>query len=184
MTNYIIRRLLLVPVMLLGVTLIIFGMLQFLGPVERSALYVKDFPKNENQIAGVIRRYGLDKPFYEQYWRWLVGVKEPVSGEREGGILFGDFGYSRSQSQPVINIIKTRFPNTLDLALWTVFPMLSVGIWLGVQAAVHQNGFIDQAARIFSIVGTSFPTFVFGLLVLMLFYAKLGWFCPARIRTG
>ena len=51
--------------------------------------------------------------------------------------------------------------------------MLLVGIWLGVQAAVHQNGFIDQAARIFSIVGTSFPTFVFGLLVLMLFYVKL-----------
>jgi len=180
MTNYIIRRVLLVPVLLLGVTLIIFGMLQFLGPVERSALYVKDFPKNENQIAGIIRKYGLDKPIYEQYWRWLVGHKDPVTGEREGGILYGDFGYSRTGSQPVIDMIKTRFPNTLDLALWTVFPMLSVGIWLGVQAAVHQNGFIDQAARIFSIVGTSFPTFVFGLLMLIIFYAKLGWFLPGK----
>lgn len=47
MTNYIIRRLLLVPVLLFGITLIIFGMLQFLGPVERSALYVKDFFKND-----------------------------------------------------------------------------------------------------------------------------------------
>ena len=180
MTNYIIRRLLLVPVLLFGVTLIIFGMLQFLGPVERSALYVRDFPKNENQIAGIIKRYGLDQPFYKQYLIWINGVKDPVTGEREGGILHGDFGYSRSQSQPVINIIKTRFPNTLDLALWTVFPMLSVGIWLGVQAAVHQNGFIDQAARVFSIVGTSFPTFVFGLLILMFFYAKLGWFLPGK----
>lgn len=180
MTNYIIRRVLLVPVLLLGVTLIIFGMLQFLGPVERSALYVKDFPKNENQISGIIRKYGLDRPIYEQYWRWLVGHKDPVTGEREGGILYGDFGYSRTGSQPVIDMIKTRFPNTLDLALWTVFPMLSVGIWLGVQAAVHQNGFIDQAARIFSIVGTSFPTFVFGLLMLIIFYAKLGWFLPGK----
>lgn len=180
MTNYIIRRVLLVPVLLFGVTVIIFGMLQFLGPVERSALYVKDFPKNENQIAGIIRKYGLDKPVYEQYWRWLVGHKDPVTGEREGGILYGDFGYSRTGSQPVIDMIKTRFPNTLDLALWTVFPMLSVGIWLGVQAAVHQNGFIDQAARIFSIVGTSFPTFVFGLLMLIIFYAKLGWFLPGK----
>ncbi len=180
MTNYIIRRLLLVPVLLFGVTLIIFGMLQFIGPVERSALYVRDFPKNENQITGIIRKYGLDKPIYEQYWRWLVGHKDAVTGERVGGILYGDFGYSRTGSQPVINIIKTRFPNTLDLALWTVFPMLSVGIWLGVQAAVHQNGFIDQAARIFSIVGTSFPTFVFGLLVLIVFYAKLGWFLPGK----
>jgi ABC-type dipeptide/oligopeptide/nickel transport system permease component len=180
MTNYIIRRLLLVPVLLFGVTVIIFGMLQFLGPVERSALYVRDFPKNENQIAGIIRQYGLDKPIYTQYWIWINGIKDPVTGEQKGGIIHGDFGYSRSQSQPVANIIKTRFPNTLDLALWTIFPMLAVGIWLGVQAAVHQNGFVDQAARIFSIVGTSFPVFVFGLLVLMFFYAKLGWFPPGK----
>jgi ABC-type dipeptide/oligopeptide/nickel transport system permease component len=181
MINYIIRRLLLVPVLLFGVTLIIFGMLQLLGPVERSALYVRDFPKNENQIAGIIKRYGFDKPVHIQYWRWLTGTKDPVTGARLGGILYGDFGYSRSGSQPVINIIKERFPNTVDLALWAVFPMLAVGIWLGVQAAVHQNGFIDQAARIFSIIGTSFPVFVFGLLVLMLFYAKLGWFAPGKM---
>ena len=181
MTTYIIRRLLLVPLLLFGITVIIFAVLQFLGPVERSALYVKDFPKNEKQIAGIIKKYGLDQPIYVQYWRWLVGVKDPASGKREGGILFGDFGYSRTASQPVINIIKNRFPNTLDLALWAIFPMLSVGIWLGVQAAVHQNGFIDQAARIFSIIGTSFPTFVFGLLVLMFFYAHLRWFPPGKM---
>jgi peptide/nickel transport system permease protein len=171
----------LIPVLIFGVTLIIFGMLQFLGPVERSALYVKDFPKNDKQIQGLITKYGLDRPVYEQYWRWLVGVVDPATGKREGGVLFGDFGYSRTGSQPVIDIIKNRFPNTLDLALWAVVPMLTVGIWLGVQAAVHQNGFIDQAARIFSIVGTSFPTFVFGLLVLILFYAKLQWFLPGKM---
>ena len=64
------------------------------------------------------------------------------------------------------------------------FPDAPVGIWLGVQAAVHQNGLIDQAARIFSIIGTSFPTFVFGLLVLMIFYANLQWFPPAKCRIG
>lgn len=181
MTNYIIRRLLLVPVLLFGVTIIIFGLLQFLGPVERSALFVRDFPKNDKQIQGIINRYGLDKPIYEQYWVWLTGRVEPTTGEREGGILFGDFGYSRTASLPVIDIIKNRFPNTLDLTIWAIFPMLSVGIWLGVQAAVHQNGIIDQAARIFSIVGTSFPTFVFGLLVLMLFYGNLGWFPPGKM---
>ena len=181
MTNYIIRRLLLIPILLFGVTVIIFSMLQFLGPVERSALYIKDFPKNDNQIQGIIKKYKLDKPIYEQYWIWLVGHKSTITGERTGGIIFGDFGYSRTGSQPVIDIIKDRFPNTLDLALWTVFPMLSVGIWLGVQAAVHQNGFIDQAARIFSIIGTSFPTFVFGLLVLIIFYANLQWFPPGKM---
>jgi peptide/nickel transport system permease protein len=181
MLNYIIRRLLLVPVLLFGVTVVIFGLLQFMGPVERSALYIKDFPKNDKQIQGIIKTYGLDKPLYVQYYKWLVGHIDPGSGERRGGILYGDFGYSRTASQPVIDIIKNRFPNTLDLALWAIFPVLSVGIWLGVKAAVHQNGWVDQAARVFSIIGTSFPTFVFGLLVLMIFYANLQWFPPGKM---
>jgi peptide/nickel transport system permease protein len=181
MLNYIIRRLLLVPVLLFGVTVIIFGLLQFMGPVERSALYVRDFPRNDKQIQGIIKTYGLDQPLYVQYYKWLVGHIDPGSGERKGGILYGDFGYSRTASQPVIDIIKNRFPNTLDLALWAIFPVLSVGIWLGVKAAVHQNGWVDQAARVFSIIGTSFPTFVFGLLVLMIFYANLQWFPPGKM---
>jgi peptide/nickel transport system permease protein len=181
MTNYIIRRLLMVPLLLIGITMIIFGMLQLLGPVERSALYIRDFPKNEKQIEGIIRQYGLDQPFLNQYWRWLNGVKDPVTGDRKGGIIYGDFGYSRTASQEVVSIIKNRFPNTVDLALWTVFPMLSVGIWMGVKAAVNQNKFFDQAARVYSIVGTSFPTFVFGLLLLMLLYAKTKWFLPGKM---
>jgi peptide/nickel transport system permease protein len=181
MTNYIIRRLLLVPVLLFGVTVLIFAMLQFLSPTERAALYVRDIPRNNQAVTSIIKIYGLDKPLYEQYWRWLVGTIDPGNGQRHGGILFGDFGYSRSASQPVIELIKNRFPNTLDLTLWAVAPVLLVGIWLGVQAAVHQNGIIDQAARIFSIVGTSLPTFVFGLLVLMLFYAKWRLFLPGRV---
>jgi peptide/nickel transport system permease protein len=184
MTTYIIRRLLLVPVLLFGVTILIFGMLQFLTPVERSALYVREIPKNERQINGIILKYGLDKPLYVQYWRWLVGTTDQLSGERNGGILFGDFGWSRTGSQPVADLIRTRFPNTLDLTLWAVAPVILVGIWLGVQAAIHHNGLIDQAGRMFSIVGTSFPTFVFGLLALMIFYANLQWFPPGRLSTG
>jgi peptide/nickel transport system permease protein len=64
-----------------------------------------------------------------------------------------------------------------------VAPVILVGIWLGVQAAVHHNGLIDQVARIFSIVGASLPTFVFGLFALMFFYANLGWFEPGRISS-
>jgi ABC-type dipeptide/oligopeptide/nickel transport system permease component len=183
MVTYIIRRLLLVPVLLFGVTVLIFGMLQFISPVERTALYVRDIPKNDKQIEGLIRRYGFDQPLYIQYWRWLVGTKDPVTGGRNGGILFGDFGYSRTGSEPVARMIENRFPNTLDLTIWAVAPVILVGIWMGVQAAVHHNGFIDQAARVFSIVGTSFPTFVVGLMLLMLFYATLEWVEPGRISN-
>ncbi len=180
MLTYITRRLLLVPLLLFGVTVLIFSMLQLLSPVERSALYIRDVPRNDKQVQAIITHYGLDKPIYVQYWVWLVG-KVDTKGERAGGILFGDFGYSRTASEPVIDLIRSRFPNTLDLTLWAIAPVILVGIWLGVQAAVHQNGFIDQAARIFSIVGTSFPTFVFGLLMLMIFYANLQWFPPGRV---
>src|SRR3989304_10611587 len=99
MGAYIIRRLLMVPLLLFGVTVMIFGMLQFLSPVERSALYVREIPKNDRVVEGIIKQYGLDKPIHIQYWRWLVGPQHPVTGKRVGGILFGDFGWSRVGSQ-------------------------------------------------------------------------------------
>jgi peptide/nickel transport system permease protein len=181
MINYIIRRLLLVPVMLFGVTVLIFLMLQALSPVERSALYVRDIPKNERALEGIIRQYGLDQPIYVQYWRWLVGTRNSATGEIKGGILRGDFGYSRTASQPVVDLIKRRFPASLELALWAVIPVTSGGVILGVIAAVNHNKPADHLARIFGIVGWSFPDFVFGLLMLMLFYAGTGWFPPGRI---
>ena len=180
MVAYIIRRLMLLPLLLFGVTVMIFGMLQFLSPVERSALYVRDIPKSENVVEGIIKRYGFDQPIYVQYWRWLAGFSE-ASGEYHPGILQGNFGYSRVGAQPVVDLIKQRFPATLELALWSVVPIIGIGLWLGVQAAVHHNDWFDQVARVFSIIGTSFPTFVFGLLMLMIFYANLRWFPPGRI---
>jgi peptide/nickel transport system permease protein len=181
MTTYILRRLLLVPVLLFGVSVIIFLMLQFLSPADRASLYVRELPRNPNAVQAVIRRYGLDQPIYVQYWRWLVGQKDPYTGNIVGGLLRGELGYSRVFSQPVVEIIQQRFPATLELALWSVLPIIFIGVWLGIQAAIHHNGFFDQVARVFSIIGYSFPSFVFGLLVLMLFYAKLGWFPPGRV---
>jgi peptide/nickel transport system permease protein len=181
MTAYIVRRLLILPLLLFGVTVIIFGMLQFLSPMERAALYVRDIPKNEAAVTGIIKRYGLTDPLYVQYWRWLVGRKDAETGEIEGGILRGQLGWSRVGGQPVVDLIKQRFPATLELSLYAIVPIIVVGIWLGIQAAVHQNSLLDQGARIFSIVGYSFPSFVFGLLMLMIFYANLRWFPPGRI---
>ncbi len=62
MTNYIIRRLMILPLIMFGVIALIFGMLQFLSPEERSALYVRDIPHNEQAMNGIIKRYGLDDP--------------------------------------------------------------------------------------------------------------------------
>ncbi len=100
MTQYIIRRLIILPFTLIGVTMLVFLMISFLSPEARSSLYVRDIPKNDAVMQGIIRQYGLDKPIYVQYWRWLTGTRNPVSGQMEGGILRGELGYSRT-SQPI-----------------------------------------------------------------------------------
>lgn len=183
MITYIVRRLMVLPLILFGVSLLIFGMLQILGPIERSALYVRDFPKTEGAIENIIARYGLDDPLPVQYWHWLVGRIDPVTEERVGGILRGELGFSRTGREPVIDLLKRRIPVTLELAIWSMLPIVVIGVWLGVQAALKHNKPFDQAARIFAILGYSFPTFVFGLLMLLIFYAKLDWFPPGRLSV-
>lgn len=184
MTAYIIRRLLVLPIILIGVTILIFAMLQVLGPVERSALYVRDIPKNDRQVDAIIKRYGLDKPVYIQYWNWLVGAIDGSTGERVGGVLRGDLGFSRTGREPVIDVLIRRLPATLELAIWSMIPVIGLGIWIGVKAALNHNKLFDQVARVFAIIGWSFPTFVFALLLLLVFYARLDWFQPGRLSTG
>jgi peptide/nickel transport system permease protein len=181
MAVYVIRRLLQLPITMLGVTVMIFGMLQLLSPVERSALYVADTPHNESAIDAIVRKYGLDDPFYVQYWRWLVGSKDAATGEYAGGVLRGDLGYSRTGRQTVRDLIAQRLPATLELTLWSALPIIGGGIFLGVVAAIHHNKLIDQVIRVFVTIGWSFPTFVFGLLLLLVLYAKLQWFPPGRL---
>ncbi len=171
MGRFIIRRLLILPIVLFGLSLIIFGMISFLSPGERATLYITQPPKTQAALDLVIKTYGLDKPLPVQYWNWL------------SNILHGNLGYSKTAQQPVMSAILSYFPATLELALWSFVPILFIGIWLGVLAATHQDQLVDQAARVFSIIGYSFPSFVFGLLCLMVFYAKLQWFPPGRLDT-
>lgn len=169
MTTYILRRLMILPFVMIGLSIMVFGMLQLLDPIERASLYVTQPPRNPAALQAIIEKYGLDQPVYVQYMRWLNNV------------LHGNLGWSKTAQMPVIDAIKTYFPATLELALWSFIPIIVIGVWMGVQAALHHNGLIDQAARVFSIIGYSFPTFVFGLLLLMLFYAELHWLSPGRI---
>jgi peptide/nickel transport system permease protein len=171
MSKYIIRRLLVLPLVMFGLSVLIFGMLMMLDPVERAALYVSNIPKNPDAIQAIIDKYGLNQPIYIQYGRWLDNV------------LQGNLGWSKTAQMPVTQAIMTYFPATLELALWSFAPIMVIGTWLGVEAAIHHDSFIDQSARVFSIIGYSFPTFVFGLLVLMIFYADLQWFPPGRLSV-
>jgi peptide/nickel transport system permease protein len=169
MVNYIMRRLLILPIIMIGLSLLIFAMLQMLDPAERAVLYVSGPPRTQRALQDIIDKYGLDKPIYVQYVNWLDQV------------VHGNLGWSRTAEEPVAEALKQYFPATIELALWSFLPIMVGGIWLGVQAAVHHDTLVDQGARIFSIVGYSFPTFVFGLLVLLLFYAHLHWLPPGRL---
>lgn len=185
MYAYIIRRLLIVPLLLFGVTILLFLMIGMLPEDARLALYLRDVPKNPMQAEALIKQYGLRDPIYVQYANWMFGreVDDPQTGEKvvKGGILRGDFGWSKSGSDTIANIISRRFPATIEMALWAIIPIVGVGIWMGVLAAVNHNKLIDQILRVFAIVGTSVPVFVFGLVALMVFYAKLQWFPPGRL---
>jgi peptide/nickel transport system permease protein len=154
-----------------------------LTPYERASLYVADVPKRQGSIERIIEKYGLNDPIYVQYWHWMVGRKDPDTGEIRGGILRGELGFSQTLGGPVLEILRRRLPATAELAVWAAVPMISMGILLGVLSAVHHNRLVDQILRVFSIVGWSIPTFVFGLIVLMVFYAKLGWFPPGRLSN-
>ncbi len=185
MYAYIIRRLLIMPVILFGVTILLFLMVSMLPEDARLALYLRDIPKNPKQSETLIRQYGLNDPIYVQYANWLFGREgaDPNTGEVSihGGVLRGDFGWSRTGSDTIANVIARRFPATVELALWAIVPILGIGVWMGVLAAVKHNRWQDQLLRVFSVVGYSLPIFVVGLLLLMIFYAKLQWFPPGRL---
>lgn len=175
MLTYVARRLLMLPFVLIGVTLLIFALLQLLSPFSRLAMYVNDpnqLKQGPAELAEMVEALGLNDPIWMQYGRWLNEV------------IHGDLGWSESGRAPVVDAIKSRIPATLELALYAVVPVIFGGIWLGKIAAVHQDKPVDHVGRVAAIVGWSFPTFVFGLLALFLFYGILRWFPPGRLSIA
>lgn len=173
MLSYIIRRFLLLPIIILGVTFLIFCVFSLLGPMERLATYVNNpaVLKNPQAAERLITKYHLDDPFPLGYIDWLKKI------------VHFDLGWSQAANQPVWEAICQRFPATLELVLFSIIPVILVGIWLGVISAVHHNDMLDQTIRVTAIVGWSLPTFIFGLFVLFIFYGILGLLPPGRLSV-
>jgi peptide/nickel transport system permease protein len=169
------------PVIIAGISILIFGMLSLLTPYERAALYVTDIPKRQGAIEGIIEKYGLDDPIHIQYWNWMVGKKDADTGEIQGGVLRGDLGWSKTGKSPVAEVIGRRLPATAELALWSAGPLIGLAVWMGIRAAVNHNKFVDQILRVTAIAGWSIPIFVLGLMLLLYFYSGLDWFPPGRL---
>lgn len=170
MLVFIIRRVLLLPLVFIGVTLAIVLLMQLLTPYQRAAAFVQS-EQQIRQIDSIIEQYGLTDPWYEQYFRWMREVAN------------GNLGYSRTTNEPVLTTLRNRFPTTLELAILAIIPVIGVGIWMGTAAALNRDKLIDQITRVLSIVGWSLPTFVLGIWLLVIFYGALGWFQPGRIST-
>jgi len=165
--KFCLKRLAFLPFVMFGVTALLFSCLQFLSPEMRASLYIKD-PRQLSQLEAVIEKYGLRKPVYVQYGLWLKQVSQ------------GELGYSETAKMPVAQAVKAFFPATFELTLIAFIPIMIVGVYFGVLSAVYKDKFIDHLSRFVAITGYSLPSFVLGLILLMIFYGKLHWFPPGR----
>ena len=168
---YIVRRLLLMILVLVGVSLLVFTVMMLLPPGQRVAAYVTSDKVTPEQMDALIAKYGLNDPAPVQYYRWLKNL------------FHGEFGYSITAGAPVFDGFVQFFPTTLELVLYATPLIILVGIVLGTLGAVRKDEPADHATRVFAIVGYSLPTFWLGLLLLMIFYGFAGIFPPGSLSN-
>lgn len=158
MTDYIIRRLLLVFPTLLGLSVILFILLRML-PGDAALLKVAGGEQALNDpavLAEIRRELGLDQPLPIQYFQWM------------GGILRGDFGDSLWTRESTLQELLDRLPVTLELAIGSAIISALMGLCIGVVAAVHQDRPLDYGGRLFGVLGTSVPSFWVGTLLIVM----------------
>jgi peptide/nickel transport system permease protein len=163
MRGYIVKRLLIALVTLVGMSMVIFVLLR-LAPgnivdvLFESAGYVDQADKKQLE-----RELGVDRPIAVQYARWV------------GELAHGDLGKSYRYDMPAWNIIKPRLPVTLELAVLALLFSILFGVPSGVVSAARQNRPIDYALRVLSLAGLSMPSFWLGMVIILLFVRAAGW---------
>jgi ABC-type dipeptide/oligopeptide/nickel transport system permease component len=162
MVNYIIRRLLIaIPVVLLMV-MATFALIHATPGGPFDTVGTKAMPEQIKQILE--RRYGLDKPLYEQFFLYVSNLAR------------GDFGpLLRSRTQDVNDIIAQTFPVSFQLGIMAVILGYLIGIPAGIIAALRHNTIIDYSATFFAVLAASIPTLVLGPLLILIFGVYLGW---------
>ncbi len=148
-------------VTLLGLLFFTF-LLTTLSPVD-PALRIAGDRASEASLAQVRSDLGLDQPWPIRFGSYLNQLAQ------------GDLGISNTSSKPVLEDLKRALPATLELATLSIVLGASLGLSLGLLAAWRPGGWIDTLVRLFSLIGYSVPVFWLGLLMLLLFYAKLQW---------
>ncbi len=168
MLTYLVRRILLGCVSILGASLVIFIITRLSGDPVRLMLPV-DAPAS--LVASTRIAMGLEKPIWEQYLIYLYNA------------LQGDFGRSFKWNEPAIGVIMDRIPATIELALAALMVSALISIPLGVLSAVHRGGWLDSLVKTFAMLGQAMPAFWVGLMFIVVFAVQLGWL-PAFGRGG
>ena len=162
MAGYLLQRVAsAVPVMLI-VAVLVFLMLR-LTPSDPAAIIAGDFA-NDQQIAEIRSKLGLDKPILQQFLIWL------------GGMFQGDFGESFYYKKKVADLIAERFEPTVSLSLLTIVLTVAIAVPLGTLAAYKQGTWVDRIVMGFSVLGFSIPVFVIGYLLIYAFAVQMDWF--------
>ncbi|HEY63077.1 MAG TPA: ABC transporter permease [Caldilineae bacterium] len=170
MVNYIIRRLLFAVVVLIGISIVSFIVIQ-LPPGDFATVYRErlinqgGMSATEAEKAAEIfrKRYGLDKPLHIQYINWIKGI-----------VTEGSFGYSMAYSKDVGELIAERLPRTLILALLAHATSSIVGILVGIYVAPRQYSLSDNLASLFAFVFASLPRFWIALVIIYLLVFTFG----------
>ncbi|MEE8347836.1 MAG: ABC transporter permease, partial [Dehalococcoidia bacterium] len=166
MRNYIIRRLLLIPVVMLGVSFLTFVMFRVVVPGD-AAILTCGFGCTPEVIEDIRHEKGLDRPWYEQYGDWLLGVVQ------------GDLGESLTESElPVTTELDRRLPITAELLVLTLILALLLGIPPGVLSAIRPGTPLDWIARVGSVLWLSIPNFWLGILVITFGVVWFDWTPP------
>jgi peptide/nickel transport system permease protein len=160
MVGYIVRRLFQLVIVLIGVTILTFGILFLVPGDPATVLAGKD--QSPEKLANIRRNLGLDKPIYVQYGLFV---------ER---LLHGDLGESYQRQRPVTEMIRESLPNTVQLAVFAVLIEL-LGIPMGIYSALRQFTFWDTALTTSALIIWGIPVFVLGLFMQYVFGLRLGW---------
>ncbi len=160
MGAFIFRRLIQAIVVMVVVAFVAFLLFQYVGdPV----VFLLGQDAKPEQIRQLRADLGLDQPFFVQFWHFLVNAAQ------------GEFGLSLRQGQKVSSLLGERFPATFELSIVAAALALLVGVPMGVYAALRRGNFLSQTFMIVSLLGVSLPTFLIGILLILVFSVLLGW---------
>jgi peptide/nickel transport system permease protein len=160
MFAFVLRRLFQAAIVMVAVAFIAFLLFQYVGdPV----VFLLGQDATPQQIRQLRQDLGLDQPFYVQFMHFL------------GNAVQGEFGLSLRQGAKVSRLIGERFPATLELSLVAAVIAVVIGIPMGVYAALRRGTFLSQVFLTISLLGVSLPTFLIGILLILVFAVLLGW---------